>query len=790
MMDFKELLKNEYLILDGATGSHLQENGMKVGECPEQFAIENPEVIRSLQRDYIKAGSKVVYASTFGANRKKLAAFGLENDVYEMNKRLVEISKEAADGKALVGGDIGGTGAFIKPLGDLSFEDMVDIYKEQIRGFVDGGADLVVIETMIDLNEARAAVLAAKETCDLPVFVTMTFDESARTLTGTSPKAAAIALQAAGADAVGLNCSTGPFEMVQQVREMKSVLDVPLIVKPNAGIPVLKDGKTVFNLSADDFVSGMRALVDLGADIIGGCCGTTPEYIEKLTKAVSGRKPELISTKQASYLSSNFEEQEVPSHGKFFVIGERINPTGKKALKESFLNGDISLAVEYANTQRDAGADALDVNVGVPGIDEKSVMEPLVGELGARNRLPLVFDSSYPETIAHALRIYPGRALINSISAEKDKADVLLPLQKKYGAMAILLPIGEKGIPATAIERAAIIEELFSRAEKLGLKKHDFLVDGLAFAISSSLDAAEQTFKTLEWCKENGFKTVLGVSNASFGLPQRQWVNLAYLSAAMQHGLTAGIINPNEELLMNTALATGAVLGRDPDFGDYIDAVANVETKSIGGGAAPDSLFDAVVGGKDPLSLIKKEIEIRDVQAIIDEEIIRALNHVGDLFAAKKYFLPQLLASARTAKTVFDFIEPYLEAESGGAAQKTKVVMATVKGDIHDIGKNLVALMLKNHGFDVIDLGKDVPSEVIVRTAKETGAKLVGLSALMTTTAQEMAATVAVLGKETPDIKVMVGGAVVTPEFAEEIGAHGYSKDAAEAVKTAKKLTD
>ncbi len=566
MIDFKEVLKNEYLILDGATGSHLQANGLKVGQSPEQFVADNPEVIQSLQKAYINAGSRVIYTATLGGSRPKLNDFGLGDRVYELNKRLTEISVQAADGRAWVAGDIGGTGQFIRPLGDLSFEAMVDIFKEQVRGLADGGADIIVIETMIDLNEARAAVLAAKETCDLPVFVTMTFDESGRTLTGSSPKAAAIALQALGADAVGLNCSTGPFEMTGHVRDMKSVLDVPLIVKPNAGIPVLKDGKTVFNLGADDFVSGMLALVDLGADIIGGCCGTTPEYIEKLAKAVKGRKPDEIEAKYISYLSSNFEEKTIPENGKLFVIGERINPTGKKALKESFVSGDISLAVEFANTQRSAGADALDVNVGVPGIDEKAVMEPLAGELGARMKLPLVFDSSYSDTIEKALRIYPGRALINSISAEKGKAEVLLPLQKKYGAMAILLPIGETGIPATAEARATIIEDLFATAEKLGLKKHDFLVDGLAFAISSSLDAAEQTFKMLKWCKQNGFKTVLGVSNASFGLPERKWVNMAYLSAAMLHGLNAAIINPNEEVLMNTALASGAGSGAGSGF--------------------------------------------------------------------------------------------------------------------------------------------------------------------------------------------------------------------------------
>jgi len=786
MKGILEFIKNEYLVLDGATGTFLQENGLETGMCPEQFVIDNPAVLEKLQDEYIKAGSKAVYSCTFGANRKKLASYGLEDKAYEMNKKLTEITAKVCKGRAYVGADVGVTGMFLEPLGELEFEEAVDIYKEQIRGLVDGGADFIALETMIDINETRAAIIAAKEICDLPVFATMTFDETGRTLTGTSPKAAAVILQAVGADAVGLNCSTGPKEMKPFVKVMKEVLNVPLIVKPNAGIPQLVDGKTIFDLNSDDFCTDMLDLVDIGADIVGGCCGTDPVYIGKLSKSLKGRKPKPIEEKAKSILASNFETKEIVKNGKLFVIGERINPTGKKDLKEAFKTNDISPALDFANEQKTAGADALDINVGVPGIDENEIMRKLIIELGARMSLPLCIDSSYPEVIENALRIYPGRALINSISAEKGKAENLLPVMKKYGAMAILLPIGEKGIPKTGEERIEIIRSLFDKGLEAGLKKEDFLIDGLAFAISSSESAASETFKVLRWCSENGFKTVLGISNSSFGLPQRRWINSSYLSAAMQNGLNGAIINPNEELLMNTALATAAVLGRDNDFSAYISSIT--EGQIAGRNEEPASIRDAVLLGKDAINIVKKEIEEKTPSEIIDKDVIPALNKVGDLFAEKKYFLPQLLASARTAKSIFDFLEPHILKSGADIKEKTKIVIATVKGDIHDIGKNLVGLMLKNHGFEVIDLGKDVDKEDIVKAVEDNGIELVGLSALMTTTAKEMEKTLVELKNRVPDCKVMIGGAVVTKDFADEIGADAYAKDAADAVGKAKDL--
>jgi 5-methyltetrahydrofolate--homocysteine methyltransferase len=789
MKSILEYFKNHYLILDGATGTYLQENGLKTGMCPEQFAIENPDVLKKLQDDYINAGSKAIYTCTLGANRKKLSTFNLDDKTYEINKKLAEITKEVCEGRAYVGGDVGGTGQFLQPLGDFSFEQAVDIFKEQIRGLVDGGVDFIALETMIDVNEARAAIFAAKEICDLPIFVTMTFDESGRTLTASSPKAAAITLQAAGADAVGLNCSTGPKEMKSYVKDMKKVLNVPLIIKPNAGIPQLIDGKTVFDLKADDFCDQMLELVQMGADVVGGCCGTDPNYIEKLANALKDKNPEPIHYRKRSILSSNFEAREISENGRLFVIGERINPTGKEALKEAFKKGDVSLAIEYASAQKKGGADALDINVGVPGIEENDLMKKLVIELGARSSLALSFDSSYPEVVENALRVYPGRALINSISGEKGKADKLMPIAKKYGAMFILLPIGEKGIPKTGEDRIKIIKSLYKKALDFGLKKEDILVDGLAFAISSSQNAGEETFKVVRWCKENGFRTVLGISNSSFGLPKRKWINASYLSAAMMNGLSSAIINPCEELLMNSALAMATVVGRDNKFSDYIAKVSGIEEdKKIL--EEPVSIHDAVLYGKDPFTLVKKEVKSKSASDIIDDEVIPALNKVGDLFGEKKYFLPQLLSSAGSAKIVFDYLEPFILKSKENRIEKPKVVLATVKGDIHDIGKNLVALMLKNYGFNIIDLGKDVDCDEIVEAVKKSGANIVGLSALMTTTAKEMDKAVKALKDDGVECKIMVGGAVVTKEFADEIGADAYSKDAAEAVKEAKKLID
>ncbi len=786
MKNILKYMKEKHLVLDGATGTYLQANGMENGKCPEQFVIENPEVIQTLQKAYVEAGSDIVLTCTFGGNAKKLSTYNLGDQVYEMNRKLAQISKQV--GAKFLGGDIGSTGQFIEPLGDMTFEMAVEVYKEQIRGLVAGGVDLIVIETMMDVNEARAAIIASKEVCDLPVFVSMTFDETGRTLTGTSAKAAAITLQAVGADAVGLNCSTGPKEMIDIVKDMKSVLSVPLIVKPNAGIPQLVDGKTVFNLCEEDFKDDMIELIKVGADIVGGCCGTSPEYIKTLSGAIKDIKPKGIEVVDDSILSSAFEVKKFEEDGKLFVIGERINPTGKKALKEAFKNGDVNLALEYATEQFMAGADAIDVNVGVPGIDENALMQELVKTLGSRSRIPLCIDSSYQDVIENALRVYPGRAIINSISLEDGKADALLPIAKKYGAMFILLTIDENGIPESGEDRIKIIEKLYEQALSYGLKKSDILVDGLTFAISSTANAGQETFKVIKWCKDNGFKTTLGISNSSFGLPMRKLINSAYLSAAMSFGLTSAIINPCKEVLMNAAICTAAVLGRDKDYSSYIDSVSDVKLESNASSEVMD-IYNGVLKGKEIVYLVDEQLKKREINDIIENEIIRALNEVGDRFAKKTYFLPQLLASASSAKQVLDYLEPMM-VEKGDVKVKEKFVIATVKGDIHDIGKNLVALMLKNHGYEVIDLGKDVSKEVIVKAINDSGAKMVGLSALMTTTAKEMENTIVAIKKQCDDVKIMVGGAVITAEFAKNIGADIYAKDATDSVKLANEFFD
>jgi 5-methyltetrahydrofolate--homocysteine methyltransferase len=783
MKTILKYMHEKHLVLDGATGTHLQNNGLKNGECPEQFVLDHPKILQTLQRKYVEAGSDVILTSTFGANSKKLATYGLGEKAYAINKELAQISK--AVGCKFLGGDIGSTGQFIEPLGDLSFEGAIDIFKEQIRGLVDGGVDLIVIETMLDIKEARAALIAAKEVCTLPVFVTMTFDAYGRTLTGTSAKSAAVILESAGADAVGLNCSTGPKEMKQIVIDMREVLSVPLIVKPNAGLPKLVDGKTVFDLSKEDFATDIKLLVDLGANIVGGCCGSDPTYIKQLSDLLSHQKPHEIKQVSKSILSSAFEACEIVDDEKLFIIGERINPTGKKALKEELKKGDFSLLLEYAANQANAGADILDINVGVAGLDEKALMHEAISTLASRSRLPLSIDSSDKDVVENALRIYPGRAIINSISLEEGKAEAMLPLAKKYGAMFILLTIDEHGIPESGEKRIRLIQKLYKTAKSYGLKKEDILVDGLAFAISSTKNAGQETFKVIKWCKAHGFKTVLGISNSSYGLPMRKWINSSYLSCAMTCGLTCAIINPCEELMINTALSTAAVLGRDMDYSRYMNGVSHLDLDIKGDHLT--SVYDAVLKGKDALDLTKEQIKTREMTDIIENDIIKALTDVGELFSQKKYFLPQLLASASSAKDVLDYLEPLMAKAHIKTKEKDAFVLATVKGDVHDIGKNLVGLMLKNHGYDVIDLGKDISKEKIVKAVKLSGAKMVGLSALMTTTAKEMQKAIVALKKQCPQTKIMVGGAVVSQEFADQIGADYYAHDAAESVIIANK---
>lgn len=804
--EFKQLTESRIVILDGATGTNLQKRGLPAGVCPEQWILEHPDVLKELQKEYILAGTDIVYAPTFSGNRIKLQEYGLQDQLEEMNRALVKLSREAVEEsgrKAYVAGDLTMTGEQLYPMGTLQFEELVEVYKEQIRCIEAAGADLLVVETMMSLNECRAALLAAREVCDLPVMVTLTFKEDGRTFYGTDPVTAAVVLQAMGADAVGVNCSTGPDKMADAVRKMKQYAVVPVVAKPNAGLPELHDGATVFNMGPEEFGREMAVLADAGAGLLGGCCGTTPEHIAQLVSAVEGKKPSAGLTQQKSILTTERSYVEITLDGPFKVVGERINPTGKKALQEELRSGSLDLVCRMAEEQQELGAEILDINMGMNGIDEKEMMLRTIYECMNLVDTPLCIDSSHVDIIEAALRIYPGRALINSISLEREKFEKLIPIAKKYGAMFILLPLSDKGLPESLEEKKQIIDTIVAEAYRQGLGSGDIIVDGLVNTVGANRLAALETMETIRYCKEElGLPTICGLSNISFGLPERQFVNSTFLTMAIQTGLTMAIANPSQELLMRTAFASDLLLAKPGADLRYIDRVSKtamtLETAAPAGKAAAEEkkeehppVFDMVVKGnkKQIIAGVEQTLaEGKSPSEILDTMLIPAINKVGELFDKQIYFLPQLIAGAEAMRMAVEHLEPLLLQEGGGQKSLGTVVICSVEGDIHDIGKNLVALMMKNYGFRVIDLGKDVPTARIIETAKAEEADIIGLSALMTTTMMQMKNVVDAARAEGLKAKIMIGGAVITQSFADEIGADGYSRDAAEAVTVAKRL--
>lgn len=809
---FRELVKNGPVLLDGATGTNLQKAGMPVGVCPEQWILENSEVLIDLQKRYVEAGTDILFAPTFTASRIKLKEYGLEDHLEEMNRKLVALSKEAAKGtNALVAGDLTMTGEQLYPLGDLMFEDLVDVYKEQAKIIAEAGADLFVVETMMSLQECRAAVLAIREVCDLPVMVSLTYNEDGRTLYGTDPVTAVVVMQSLGADAVGMNCSTGPEAMLEPIAKMAEYAAIPLLAKPNAGMPELIDGQTVFNVEPEEFAEVGKKLVEEGAAIIGGCCGTTPEHIRALKEAVKGIPVKAPLQTKRRMLTSERKSVEITLDGRFMVIGERINPTGKKKLQAELKEGSLNLVRTMALEQEENGASILDINMGMNGIDEKEMMLRTIYEVTSTVDCPLCIDSSHVDIIEAALRIYPGRALINSISLEKEKFEKLLPIAKKYGAMFILLPLSDEGLPKDSAEKHGIIRTIMDEAVRIGMAKEDIIVDGLVATIGANPNAALECFETFSYCKnELELPTACGLSNISFGLPERTYVNTAFLTMAIANGLTMAIANPSQELLMNAAFASDMLLNKKESDIRYIErmnflsekyagmervmvqktpagtsaACGEIRKESTGSG-----VFQAVLKGNKEhvLEEVKKMLDGgAKPDEIINEHLIAAINEVGELFDKKKYFLPQLISSANTMKLAIEYLEPMLE-RSNTEAMAT-IVVATVEGDIHDIGKNLVVLMLKNYGYHVIDLGKDVPADVIVDTAMNEGAKVIGLSALMTTTMMRMKDVVELAKEKGCTAKIVIGGAAITESFSDEIGADGYSKDAAECVKLVERL--
>ncbi len=803
----KHLLKQEAVILDGATGSNLQEAGMKMGVCPEQWILENPEAILKLQREYVAAGTNILYAPTFTANRIKLAEYGLEGNLREINHKLVALSREAAQGapNVYVAGDISMTGQQLYPIGDMQFEELTEIYKEQVQALEEAGVDLYIVETMMSLQECRAAVLAIKELSKKPIMVSLTYEDTGRTLFGTDPKTAVIVLQSLGVDVVGINCSTGPDKMVEQVKAMYEVSNIPILVKPNAGLPKLVDGKTVYDMKPQEFAEAVRTLAGSGARVFGGCCGTTPEHIKAMKDVLKEITLLPVHTARRRFLASERSYTEILLDGPFTIVGERINPTGKKKLQNELREGRLDLVCEMAVQQEKNDAAILDINMGMNGINEKEMMLNTIYEVTSIVDLPLCIDSSHVDIIEAALRIYPGRALINSISLEKEKFESLIPIAARYGAMFILLPLSDAGLPENKEEKHRIIEIIVKAAEDAGMSREDIVVDGLVATVGANPNAAVECLETIAYCKKNNLATICGLSNISFGLPERSCINTAFLTAAITRGLTMAIANPAQKALVDAAYAADLLMNKEGADLRYIHranrakaeeqkADAHMQKVSQEEDKSPASpvqrVFDCVTEGSKGRILTEVDAALaagEQPELLISDCLIPAINRVGELFEQQIYFLPQLISSAGAMQKAIAYLEPMIKREEGKKEMAT-IIMATVEGDIHDIGKNLVVLMLKNYGYRVIDLGKDVSAAQIVETAIQEHAKIIGLSALMTTTMMRMKDVVELAAKRGCGSKIIIGGAAVTESFAEEIGAQGYSKDAADCVRLVERL--
>lgn len=814
----------EYLVQDGAMGTMLQERNLVVpGQEPDLLTIANPEAVTAIHADYVAAGAQMLTTNTFCANRRKLAG---EATVEEVFSAAIRCAKEA--GGRYIAANIGPIGALLEPLGTLSFDEAYDLFAEQVVAARDAGADLLAIETFTDLLEAKAAVLAAKENCDLPLFISMTFGEDGRTFLGTSPEVAALTLSALGAHAVGVNCSLGPAELAPIVEAMVAHVSCPLVVRPNAGLPRVEDGKTVFDVKPDEYGRAMERIFDAGATIVGGCCGTTPAYIEKIAALASGRKPE---PRQAASLCAVTGSQEavVLEEGKpaTAVIGERINPTGKPRLKEALRSGNLDYAIGEAIAQQEAGAQILDVNVGLPEIDEPTVLLDLVKKLQVATTLPLQIDSSDPVAIEEAVRRYAGKPIINSVNGKRESIETILPIAKHYGCAVVALTLDEDGIPPTAEERFAIAERIVRAAESYGIPRHDVVIDCLVMAASTNQKEAAEILKAVALVKERlGVRTTLGVSNVSFGLPQRELVNATFLAAAFGAGLDMPILNPLSERYMDVVNSFRVLNAEDAQAAAFIGGYATKPDpyKTGAAGAVPSPGANAALasspssapasdgsaafasaageagtdgdkavesarrfimaGRKEQMEEATLELLAdRDPMSVINDIFIPILDLVGAKFERGEFFLPQMMASAEAVKAGFDTIRAH--AEPGAFESDKRIVLATVKGDIHDIGKNIVKMLLENYGYRVIDLGRDVSPEAVLDAVKTYDVQLVGLSALMTTTVKAMEETIRLLRSEAPGCTVFVGGAVLNPEYADMIGADYYGKDAAEAARIA-----
>ena len=790
-------------IFDGAMGTMLQAGGLKAGACPELMNIEMPEVVKNIHRAYIEAGSTIITTNTFGASTLKLDHYGIADKMAELNTAAVKIAKEAAAGRAKVAGDIGPTGRFISPLGDLDFEEAYGIFYEQTKVLAEAGADFIIIETCIDLQEMRAALLAVHDACNLPVICQFSYSEDGRTVTGTDPQSAAILLEAMGASVIGVNCSLGPEQLVPIVKTLAENCSVPVSVQPNAGMPYLENGETKFPMDAVNFGRWAPKLIESGATYLGGCCGTTPDHIRELAKAIKSFKYDLTDTSQQHNnmlrLTSRSKTVTIDKSLPTVLIGERINPTGRKKLAAEIREGSLLSVKRDAIKQIKAGASVLDVNMGVGGIDEATAMKRAITEIAQITEAPLAIDTGNVEALEAGLRAYPGRALINSVSAEPERLEKFLPLAKKYGAAILCLPITEKGVPKTAEARVETVDRIINEAKRQGLRDGDFLLDGLVMTISADANACHEVLKTLKMYRDRfGYPATMGLSNISFGLPNRPLINSTFFSMCLAAGLDAPIMNPYDELMQNALKASAALLGKDPNGLQFsklgqinISMQIDQREKSTQKNTLDPltAIKQAVIEGeKDEISeLVTKAIESgHDSNEITEKALTAAMNDIGVDFGAGKMFLPQVLLSAETMRAAFNKLKELLPTQE--TKQNGTVVIATVKGDVHDLGKNIVGALLSNSGFKLIDLGKDVESEKIVRAAIESKADIVGLCALMTTTMVQIDKVIEDLHSAGCEAKVMVGGAALTQEYADSAGADAYAKDGVQAVQLAKEL--
>lgn len=780
---FKKLLKEkEFILLDGGMGTMLQANGLKTGDIPELLTVTHPELITDIHKKYISAGSDIIYTCTFGANSYKLKDSGYT--VEQIVSAAISCAKDAARGTdSLVALDCGPIGRLMEPNGDMSFEQAYNYYKEQI--IAGRNADLIVFETMTDLLELKAAVLAAKENSELPILCTMTFEQNHRTFTGVSIGAMAVTLEGLGVDAIGMNCSLGPDDLPPIVEELVNWTNLPIVVKPNAGLP--DPNSNTYSVNADEFAQSIERLLTYGIKIIGGCCGTTPEFIASIKEMLNGKK---CVTRPSVSFSAVSSGESVVTVNRPRIIGERINPTGKKLFKEALKSRNIDYILTQGIEQVSAGADILDVNVGLPEINEKEMMITVLKALQGVTGVPLQIDTTEPDVLEAGLRIYNGKPIVNSVNGEEKSLATVLPLVKKYGAAVVGLTLDEGGIPKTAQGRFAIAQKIVERALKLGIKREDIYIDCLTLTASAEQEGVLETLDALERVKkELGVKTVLGVSNISFGLPNRELVNRTFLTMALQKGLDLPIINPNVEAMTGAVKAYNLLANIDKNSVEFISTYNNQSAAPQKN--EPSAAIDidyAIEHGlkKEAAKATQELLTTTDPMDIVNQRLIPALDKVGADFEKGTIFLPQLIQSATAAQGCFDVIKKALVASSGTPVSKGKLILATVKGDIHDIGKNIVKVLLENYGYTVFDLGRDVPPEKIVETARENDIHFIGLSALMTTTLKSMEETIRLLHEENIDCKTFVGGAVLTPDYAKRIGADYYCKDAKESVDAAR----